>query len=106
MQAVKTDVVRARISPTLKTSAESVFESLGISPSQAIVLFYKQVEIHRGLPFELKIPEYRLENAANFSNDRLDVELERGYASYRDGRVRSLSDAQAAFRGRHKLLDV
>ena len=106
MQAVKTDVVRARISPTLKRSAESVFESLGISPSQAIVLFYKQVEIHRGLPFELKIPEYRLENAAKFSDDRLDAELGRGYASYRSGRARPLSDAHATFRSRHKSFDV
>ena len=42
---------------SLKAAAEKVFERLGLTPSEAIRLFYKQVELHQGLPFELKIPE-------------------------------------------------
>jgi len=48
--------VRARIEPSLKKNAESVLSKLGITPSQAITIFYKQVELNDGLPFPVKIP--------------------------------------------------
>ncbi|WP_263082159.1 type II toxin-antitoxin system RelB/DinJ family antitoxin [Endozoicomonas sp. Mp262] len=52
----KSEVVRARIEPELKAHAEAVFRKLGLNPTQAITLFYKQVELHNGIPFELSIP--------------------------------------------------
>jgi DNA-damage-inducible protein J len=52
----KTDRIEARIDPTLKQAAEAVFAKLGLSPSDAIRIFYKQVELHQGLPFEVRIP--------------------------------------------------
>lgn len=42
--------------PDLKHEAERVFTTLGLSPTQAITLFYKQTALHNGLPFELRIP--------------------------------------------------
>ena len=52
----KTATVRARIEPDLKNKAERVFRDLGLSTTQAINLFYKQVELRNGLPFEVVIP--------------------------------------------------
>ncbi len=52
----KSATVRARIEPDLKNKAEKVFRELGISTTQAINLFYKQVELRNGLPFEVVIP--------------------------------------------------
>jgi DNA-damage-inducible protein J len=52
----KTSSVRARIEPELKEKAERVFRDLGLSPTQAIRLFYKQVELRNGLPFSVAIP--------------------------------------------------
>ena len=52
----KTDRIEARIEPELKHAAESVFSQLGMSPSDAVRLFYKQVELCQGLPFEVRIP--------------------------------------------------
>lgn len=52
----KTDTVHARIEPELKTEAESVLKRLGLSPTQAIRLFYRQVALRRGLPFSVEIP--------------------------------------------------
>jgi DNA-damage-inducible protein J len=40
----KTATVRARIQPELKEHAETVFQWLGLNATQAITLFYKQVE--------------------------------------------------------------
>ena len=52
----KTETIRARVEPELKDDAEAVFDALGLSPTEAITLFYKQVALQRGLPFEVKIP--------------------------------------------------
>ena len=52
----KTSTVRARMEPDLKDNAEKVFSKLGLRSTQAITLFYKQVEIRNGLPFDLIIP--------------------------------------------------
>jgi DNA-damage-inducible protein J len=52
----KTSTVRARIEPDLKDKAEHIFRKLGLTTTQAITLFYKQVELRDGLPFEVAIP--------------------------------------------------
>ena len=52
----KTATVRVRIQPRLKERAETIFHRLGINASQAIALFYKQVELRDGLPFDVAIP--------------------------------------------------
>ena len=52
----KTEMIRARVEPKLKYQAEEVFSKIGLSPTEAITLFYAQVTLHRGLPFAVKIP--------------------------------------------------
>ena len=52
----KTEMIRARVEPELKQDVEKIFSTLGLSPTQAITLFYKQVALYRGLPFGVKIP--------------------------------------------------
>jgi len=51
-----TGMIRARVEPGLKTRAETVLEKLGLSPSDAIRLFYTQITLSRGLPFPVMIP--------------------------------------------------
>ena len=52
----KTAMVRARVQPGLKEKAEKVFRKLGLSATQAITLFYRQVELRKGLPFDVVVP--------------------------------------------------
>lgn len=52
----KTTTIRARIEPDLKGKAEEIFKRLGLTTTQAITLFYKQVELKKGLPFDVAIP--------------------------------------------------
>jgi len=52
----KTAVVRARIEPELKADAEYVLRELGLSPTEAVTLFYRQIKMRQGLPFEVRIP--------------------------------------------------
>ena len=53
---MKTDVINARIEPELKSSAEKIFKSLGMSTTDAISIFLSQVVLNQGLPFAVKIP--------------------------------------------------
>ena len=52
----KTEMIRARMEPELKQNAEKIFSALGLSPTEAITLFYKQVTFYHGLPFTVRIP--------------------------------------------------
>lgn len=52
----KTLTIHARIDPRLKKSAETIFSELGLSTTEAIRLFLRQVELHRGLPFPIVTP--------------------------------------------------
>ena len=52
----KSATVRARVEPTLKSDVENLFKKLGLSTTEAINLFYRQVKLRNGLPFNVVIP--------------------------------------------------
>ena len=52
----KSAMVRARLEPELKERAEKILGMLGLNATQAITLFYRQVELRDGLPFDVAIP--------------------------------------------------
>lgn len=52
----KSATVRARIEPALKREADIVLSEIGLSPTDAITLFYKQIAFNRGLPFAAHLP--------------------------------------------------
>lgn len=52
----KSETIRARVEPDVKEEAEAVLHELGLSPSQALTLFYRQIALRRGLPFDVRIP--------------------------------------------------
>ena len=53
---MKTATVRARIEPELKHDVETVLTLLGLSVSEAIEMFLRQVKLRNGIPFEIRIP--------------------------------------------------
>lgn len=69
----KTAVISARIDPELKATAERVFQELGLSTTQAITLFLKQVELQHGLPFEVRIPNAATRSALQDAQARRDL---------------------------------
>ncbi len=69
-----TAVISVRIDPELKRRAEQVFAELGLTTSQAIMLFFKQVDLQRGLPFSLKIPNEVTQRALDDARARRNLE--------------------------------
>ncbi len=52
----KSATVRARIEPKLKEEVETLFHQLGLSTTEAINIFYNQVRLRKGLPFNIVVP--------------------------------------------------
>ena len=69
----KTEEVRARIDPATKAAAEGVFAKLGLSPSEAVRLFYRQVELHQGFPFDLRVPNEETLRAIRDLDERREL---------------------------------
>ncbi len=56
MGTTKTASARALIEPQIKKEAEAILKDLGLSVSKSFELYYRQIIAHRGLPFELQVP--------------------------------------------------
>ncbi len=70
----KTATISARIDPDTKRAAEAVFRDLGLSASQAITLFYRQVQLRHGLPFEVRVPTEKTREALRQAEAREDLD--------------------------------
>ena len=53
---MKTAIIHARIEPQTKQKAEGVLRKLGLTPTEAIRIFYRQIYLRGGLPFPVAIP--------------------------------------------------
>ena len=101
--ATKSANLYARIEPDVKEKAESILSTLGIPASSAINMFYKQIILNRGLPFEVKIPTARPVDISRMNVETLDMELEKGYADMQAGRTRSAKSVFADLRKDYNL---
>ena len=74
----KTATVHVRMDEQVKEDALSVFESLGISMADAITMYFKQVALKNGIPFELtaeKTPRNNYERVSEYKRGDLDKVL-------------------------------
>lgn len=93
----------ARIEPEVKEQAESILSALGIPASSAINMFYKQIIMRRGLPFEVRIPGSKPVDISTLTEEEFHAELEKGYADMKAGRVKDARQAFADIRRDYKL---
>ena len=89
---VKTANLYARIEPELKNEAETILSGLGVPVSNAINMFYRQIVIHRGLPFAVQFPARHIPNIATMTDAELDAEVSRGFDDIVTGRKRPLKE--------------
>lgn len=101
--AKKSANLYARIEPDVKEKAESILAALGIPASNAINIFYKQIILQRGLPFEVKMPPAKPVNINTLSETEFNEELEKGYADMQAGRTKNAKEAFADIRKDYNL---
>ena len=70
---MKTAAVHSRIEPETKEMAEGILRKLGLSPTDAIRLFYTQITLRKGLPFPVSIPNEETAQAMEDSRKNRDL---------------------------------
>jgi DNA-damage-inducible protein J len=75
----KEATARARMDADLKEAAESILAECGLNATQGINIFYRQIVLHNGLPFDVKIP--------NAESRKAIREIETGEGLIRSGSV-------------------
>ncbi|MCL2249283.1 MAG: type II toxin-antitoxin system RelB/DinJ family antitoxin [Oscillospiraceae bacterium] len=84
----KTSSIYTRVEPQLKEQVEDVLGQLGIPVANAINLFLHQIVIHRGIPFEVKLPHKKpIDFVDDLSRTELDAELEKAVDDLEAGRT-------------------
>ena len=79
----KTEVYQVRLDSQEKKQAFAVFKQLGITPAQAVRLFFKQVVLTKSIPFAienqsinmeqlLKLKKIKLEQSTALSSETMD----------------------------------
>lgn len=65
--------VQVRVDEQTKAQAKKVLGALHLSMSEAICLFLRQVVLHRGIPFEVKLPNDLTRETLEKAEQGIDV---------------------------------
>jgi DNA-damage-inducible protein J len=71
---MKTAAVHSRMQPEIKKQAEGILHRLGLSPTEAIRMFYTQITLRNGLPFDVSIPNEETIKALQESRNGRNLE--------------------------------
>lgn len=70
----QTAIIHARIDPDTKAATEKVLSTLGMTPTEAIRLLYRQIALRGEFPVELKIPNAETASVLAKADEGEDVE--------------------------------
>ena len=69
----KTTAITVRLDPQLKKDAQAVLNELGLTTTQAVSMFFKQISLNKGLPFAVEIPNEQTIQAIEDGLNRRNV---------------------------------
>lgn len=96
--ATRTANIFSRVDPETKEQAEAILNQLGIPMSNAIGMFLKQIVMHRGIPFDMKIPSSVPIAVGSLTREQFDAQLQKGMDDIAAGRVLSADKVEAEMR--------
>lgn len=83
--AIKSSNVTARVEPDVKAKAEDILSKLGISVSNGINMFYRQIILWNGLPFRPSIPMSTPKSLDEMTKEEFDAKMERAFLQAKNG---------------------
>ena len=54
----KTSSIHIRVEPKVKEEVEKILDTLGMTSTEAINIYLKQIILNSGIPFEIKTPQF------------------------------------------------
>ena len=97
----KTANLNIRMQPEIKQEAEAILNNLGISASNAIEMFYRQIILTKSIPFEIKEPEKPNFDISNITKEEFKQMILEGLQDIQEGRQ---ADANTVFNSIHKKI--
>jgi DNA-damage-inducible protein J len=99
----KSSNIYTRVEPELKEQVEQVLSKLGIPMANAINLFLHQIVLHKGIPFELKIPRKMPLDYFALTQEQFDAEIEKGMSSLAANNVTSIKQVREKMQGKYNI---
>ena len=65
--------IQTRVDPAVKHKAQIILKKLNISMSEAISMYLSQIALHKGIPFEIKIPNEVTSKTLNDSENGIEL---------------------------------
>ena len=93
--ATKTANISARIQHDIKHQAEAILTQMGLPRSVAIDMYYRQIIMHKGIPFPLTIPS-TVPARDTLSEADFDMVMQTGYEQAKLDDSESLDDVFGA----------
>jgi len=63
-----------KLDKEIKEEAKKIFKSLGLTMGEAVNIFLHQVSLHKGLPFEVKIPNEETKKAIEEARKGINIQ--------------------------------
>lgn len=96
----KTATLNVRVNPEVKREAEEVLDQLGLSMSQAINMYLRQIKLVGGIPFAVTLPEApRTVDLSRMSSAEFARNIEEATAELSRGEGLTFDEAVAQIRG-------
>lgn len=54
----KTSSIHVRVEPKIKEEVEKILDTLGMTATEAINIYLRQIILNSGIPFEIKTPKF------------------------------------------------
>ena len=94
----RTSNIYTRVEPEIKEQAEKILTQLGIPMSNAITIFLRQVVMHKGIPFDMKLPQNIPVSLEALTEAEFNAEIEKGLNDIAAGKVSSVDDVSQRMR--------
>ena len=90
--ATRSANIIARVEPEVKAKSEAVLSNIGLSMSDAINLFCKQIIIQNGIPFSLKSEVPPSLDATSWNEEEIVSKVKKGMEDIKKGNARPVEE--------------
>lgn len=78
----KTSSMHIRVKPEVKTEVEKILNNLGMTTTEAINIYLRQIILNSGIPFEIKMPKFSDEMLKSIEEAEEIMKNPNDYPSY------------------------
>ena len=99
----KSATVFARVEPNVKEQAEAILTNLGLSMSNAVDIYLRQIVMRKGIPFDVSMDVKAPIAMGALSKEELDAEIAKGMEDIKAGRTYSAAEVRAEMERKYGL---